>query len=109
VSANVNNEGSSISFFSHKLSHQSLTWGMTLSSINVIISLLEKLWIEKYPSSRFEHLSTTFASILPSNIGISKLICTLKGRCLRSRKMHFLLVVVKGFAQNYPSSHSFIV
>jgi hypothetical protein len=40
---------------------------------------IEKVVDKKYPSKRFSHLSTTSASILPSNIGISKLICTLKG------------------------------
>jgi hypothetical protein len=45
----------------------------------VIFSLSEKLWTEKYPSSRFNHLSTTFASISPSNNGISKFASTLKG------------------------------
>jgi hypothetical protein len=45
----------------------------------VIFSLSEKLWTEKYPSSRFNHLSTTSASISPSNNGISKFTCTLKG------------------------------
>jgi hypothetical protein len=40
---------------------------------------IEKLWTEKYPSSRFNHLSTTSASISPSNNGISKFTCTLKG------------------------------
>jgi hypothetical protein len=39
----------------------------------------EKLWTKKYPSSRFNHLSTTSASISPSNNGISKFTCTLKG------------------------------
>jgi hypothetical protein len=52
---------------------------MALRSAKVIFSLFEKLWTEKYPSSRFNHLSTTFASIQPSNIVISKFICTLKG------------------------------
>jgi hypothetical protein len=45
----------------------------------VIFSLSEKLWTEKYPSSRFNHLSTTSASINPSNNGISKFSYTLKG------------------------------
>jgi hypothetical protein len=45
----------------------------------VIFSLSEKLWTEKYPSRRFKHLSTTFASIGPSNDGISKLTYSLKG------------------------------
>jgi hypothetical protein len=45
----------------------------------VIFSLSEKLWTEKYPFSRFNHLSTTYASIGPSNNGISKITCTLKG------------------------------
>jgi hypothetical protein len=61
------------------VSHQSLTWGTTLRSEKVILSLLEKLWTEKYPSSRFNHLSTTSTSISPSNNGISKFTCTLKG------------------------------
>ena len=75
----VNNEGSSISLCSHKFSHQSLTWGTTLRSAKLIFSLFEKLWTEKYPSSRFNHLSIAFASIWPSNIGILKFIYTLKG------------------------------
>jgi hypothetical protein len=45
----------------------------------VIFSLSEKLWTEKYPSRRFNHLSTTSTSISPSNNGISKFTCTLKG------------------------------
>jgi hypothetical protein len=45
----------------------------------VISSLSEKLWTEKYPSIRFNHLSTTSASINPSNNGISKFTCTLNG------------------------------
>jgi hypothetical protein len=45
----------------------------------VIVSLSEKLWTEKYPSSIFNYLSTTYASISPSNNGISKFTCTLKG------------------------------
>jgi hypothetical protein len=69
----------SMVIFSEQLSHQSLTWGMALRSEKVIFSLSEKLWIEKYPSSRFNHLSTTFTSISPSNNGISKFTCTLKG------------------------------
>ena len=52
---------------------------MALRIMNVIFSLSKKLWIEKYPYKRFNHLSTTSTSIWPSNIGISKLICTLKG------------------------------
>ena len=39
---------------------------------------LEKLWTEKYPSRRFNHLSTTSASISSSNNGISKFTYTLK-------------------------------
>jgi hypothetical protein len=50
-----------------------------LRSEKVIFSLSEKLWTEKYPSSRFNHLSTTSASISPSNNGISKFTCALKG------------------------------
>jgi hypothetical protein len=45
----------------------------------VIFSLSGKLWTEKYPSSRFDHLSTASASISPSNNGTSKFTCTLKG------------------------------
>jgi len=45
----------------------------------MIFYVLEKLWIEKYPSSKFNHISTTSPSICPSNKGISKLTCTLKG------------------------------
>jgi hypothetical protein len=45
----------------------------------VIFSLSEKLWTEKYPLSRFNHLSTKSTSISPSNNGISKFTCTLKG------------------------------
>jgi hypothetical protein len=45
----------------------------------VIFSLSKKLWTEKYPSSRFNHLSTTSASISPSNNGISKFTYTFKG------------------------------
>ena len=52
---------------------------MTLRSAKVIFSLSKKLWTEKYPSSRFNHLSTTSASISPSNNGISNFTCTLKG------------------------------
>jgi len=52
---------------------------MALKSAKVIFSLSKKWWTEKYPSSRFNHLSTTFTSISPSNNGISKFTCTLKG------------------------------
>jgi len=52
---------------------------MTLRSEKVIFSLSKKLWTKKYPSSRFNHLSTTSASISPSNNGISKFHYTLKG------------------------------
>jgi hypothetical protein len=52
---------------------------MALRSQKVIFSLSEKLWAKKYPSSRFIHLSTASASISPSNNGISKFTCTLKG------------------------------
>jgi hypothetical protein len=45
----------------------------------VIFSISKKLWTEKYPSSIFNHLSTKSASISPSNNGISKFTCTLKG------------------------------
>jgi hypothetical protein len=50
-----------------------------LRSEKVIFSLSEKLWNKKYPSSRFNHLSTTSAYISLSNNGISKFTCTLKG------------------------------
>ena len=43
-----------------------------------MFSLLEKNWIEKYPSSKFNHFSKAFTSIWPSNMGMSKLTCTLK-------------------------------
>ena len=42
-----------------------LNMGMTLRSAKVIFSLLEKLWTEKYPLRRFNHLSTTPTSISP--------------------------------------------
>jgi hypothetical protein len=38
-----NNEVSSVSFCSQKVSHQSLTWGTTLRSAKVIFSLFENL------------------------------------------------------------------
>jgi hypothetical protein len=43
VVMNVNNEGSSVSFFSQKVSHQYLTWGTALRSTNIIFSLFKKL------------------------------------------------------------------
>jgi hypothetical protein len=52
---------------------------MTLRSAKVIFSLSEKSWTEKYPLSRFNHLSTTSASINPLNDEISKFTYTLKG------------------------------
>jgi hypothetical protein len=52
---------------------------MALRNTNVIFFLSEKLWTKKDPSIIFDLFSTTSASILPSNIGISKFICTLKG------------------------------
>jgi hypothetical protein len=52
---------------------------MTLRSEKGIFSRSEKLWTKKYPSSRFNHLSIASASISPSNNGISKFTCTLKG------------------------------
>jgi hypothetical protein len=48
----ANNEGSSISFCSQKVSHQYLTWGTNLRSAKLIFSLFEKLWTEKYPYIR---------------------------------------------------------
>jgi hypothetical protein len=45
---------------------------------NYNICLSKKLWIEKYHSRRFNHLSTKLVYILPSNIVISKLIYTMK-------------------------------
>ena len=45
----------------------------------MIFSLSEKYCNEKYPLRRFNHLSTTSASISPSNNGISKFTCILKG------------------------------
>jgi hypothetical protein len=50
-----------------------------LRSEKVNFSLSKKLWIEKYPLSRFNHFSTASASINPSNNGISKFNYTLKG------------------------------
>ena len=50
-----------------------------MRSAKLIFSLSKKLWTEKYPSSRFNHLSITYASINPLNNGISKFTCTLKG------------------------------
>jgi hypothetical protein len=38
-----------------------------------------KLWTKKHSLSIFNHLSTTSTSISPSNNGISKFTCTLKG------------------------------
>ena len=70
VTVTVNNEVSYVSFYSQQVSHQSLTQGTTLKSAKVIFSLSEKLWTEKYPYTIFNHLSTTFASISPSNNGI---------------------------------------
>jgi hypothetical protein len=52
---------------------------MDLRCGNVIVSLLENLWIEKYHSSIFNYLTATFACIVPSNIGISNFICILNG------------------------------
>jgi hypothetical protein len=52
---------------------------IALRSAKVLFSLSEKLCTEKYPSSRFNHLSTTSASIWPSNKGISKFNYTFKG------------------------------
>jgi hypothetical protein len=56
-----------------------LNMGDSLEECKSNFSLSEKLWNEKYPSSRLNHLSTTFASISPSNNGISKFTYTLKG------------------------------
>jgi hypothetical protein len=56
-----------------------LNMGDDLEGAKVIFSLLEKFWTEKYPSSRFNHLSTSSTSISPSKNGISKFTCTLKG------------------------------
>ena len=75
----LNNEGSSPSLFSQKVSHQYFTSRMGLRRKNIIFSLFEKLWTEKYSSTRFNHLSATSVSIRPSNMGISMLIYTLKG------------------------------
>jgi hypothetical protein len=52
---------------------------MALGSGKIIFSLSEKLLTENYPLRRFIHLSTTYASINPSNNGISKFTFTLKG------------------------------
>jgi hypothetical protein len=45
----------------------------------MIFSLSKNLWTEKYPLRKFNHLSTTSASISPSNNGISIFTCILKG------------------------------
>jgi hypothetical protein len=68
VGVSTNNVNPSISFFSQKVSQQSLTWGMTSRSTNVIFYLSKKLWKKKKPFIRFNHLSTTSESILPSNV-----------------------------------------
>jgi hypothetical protein len=52
---------------------------MTLRSEKVIFSLSKNLRPEKYPVRRFNHFSTTSTYINPSNKGISKFTCTLKG------------------------------
>jgi hypothetical protein len=70
VGTTTNIVDSSMALFSDSVSHKSLIWGMTLRSEKVIFSLSKKLWTEKYPLSRFNHLSTTYASINPSNNGI---------------------------------------
>ena len=75
---------------------------MTLRSENVIFSLSEKLWTKKYPSRRFNHLSMASAFIWTSNIGISKLICTLKGTA-PSLKVD-PSATVEGFVKSFPSS-----
>jgi hypothetical protein len=56
-----------------------LNMGDDLDECKVIFFLLEKLWTEKYPLRKFNHLSKTSTSISPSNNGISKFNCTLKG------------------------------
>jgi len=104
VDSIANNVDPSIYFCSHKVSHQYLTWGTTLRSENVIFSLSKKLWTKKYPSRRFNHLSMASAFIWTSNIGISKLICTLKGT-VPSLEVD-ASAVVEGFGQSFPSSHS---
>jgi len=43
------------------------------------IFLIGKIMNWKNPSNRFNHLSMMFASIWPSNMGMSKLTCNLKG------------------------------
>jgi hypothetical protein len=52
---------------------------MALRIAKVIFSLSKKSWAEKHPLRRFNRLSTTSASISPSNNGISKFTYTLKG------------------------------
>ena len=54
-------------------------WGVALRSAKIIFSRAEKSWTEKYPSRKSNHLSTSSASIWPSNTGMSKFTCTLKG------------------------------
>jgi hypothetical protein len=71
-------------------------------------SLFKKLWTKKYPSSRFNHLSTASASIGPSNIGILKFICTLKEAAPPFEEDASPVGSCERFAGNYPSSHSSI-
>jgi hypothetical protein len=47
-----------------------LNMGDDLEEYKSNFSLSEKLSTEKYPSRRFNHLPTTYASISPSNNGI---------------------------------------
>jgi hypothetical protein len=63
VGATTNDVDSSVAFCSQKVSRQYLTWETNLGRENVIFSLSEKLWIEKYPSRRFNHFSKTSTSI----------------------------------------------
>jgi hypothetical protein len=56
-----------------------LNMGDDLEECKNNIFPIKKIVDRKYPSSRFNHLSTTSESISPSNNGISKFTCTLKG------------------------------
>jgi hypothetical protein len=56
-----------------------LNMGDDLEECKINIFLSEKLWIEKIPFEQINHLSIASTSISPSNNGISKFTCTLKG------------------------------
>jgi hypothetical protein len=70
---------------------------------------IEKIVYQKNPSSRFNHLSTTSTSISPSNNGISKFTCTLKGLHGFLMKLLLLWAVAEGSMQICPSFCSFVM